>query len=217
MKACPRLPRLLSGLLVLGGCGLAAAEPAAPPAMEFAWADASDPAIASLRSSGERLIERIGGSLMAEVDRVLGTKGLDAAVPELHLKQLQLPRAIAGQPRVTAIKRTSYRIRDPRNAPDAAELAVLERIRLALNVGDPPPRVLVQKVTRPDAPAEYRVYRPIAAGPQCILCHGDPESLQPAVRAALERHYPEDKATGYAAFDWRGIIRVSYELPADAK
>lgn len=32
----------------------------------------------------------------------------------------------------------------------------------------------------------------------------------------LERLYPEDKATGYQAWEWRGLIRVSYEAPEAA-
>jgi hypothetical protein len=203
-------------LCLVFACGLGAALLAQdPPATElkFSWADESDPVVADIARSGERLIDRIGGSLMMEVERMLGTQGLEAAVQELHLKHLNPPRPTEGKPRVTEIKRTSYRVRERRNAPDAADLAALEAIRTALNSGEQPPKVLVQKVERANAPLEFRVYRPISVSPNCLLCHGPAESLQPGVRNALERYYPEDKATEYSAYDWRGLIRVSYELP----
>ncbi|MBA4136850.1 MAG: hypothetical protein C0518_05990 [Opitutus sp.] len=194
------------------GTALLAQDPQ-PAELKFSWADESEPTTTELARSGERLIDRIGGSLMMEVERMLGTKGLEAAVPELHLKYLNPPRPVEGRPRVTEIRRTSFRVRERRNAPDAADLAALELIRASLNSGEQPPKVLVQKVERPRAATEWRVYRPISVGPNCLLCHGPVESLQPAVRNALERYYPEDKATEYSAYDWRGVIRVSYELP----
>lgn len=184
-----------------------------PDELKFSWADESDPVVVELARSGERLIDRIGGSLMAEVDRMLGTLGLEAAVPELHLKNLNPPKPVEGRPRVTEIRRTSYRVRERRNTPDAADLAALDLVRISLNSGEQPPKILVQKVERPGVAPEWRVYRPISVAPNCLLCHGPVESLQPGVRNALERYYPEDKATGYSAYDWRGLIRVSYELP----
>jgi hypothetical protein len=202
------------GTILAGGiaAALLAQDPPAP-AMKFAFHDPADPAVAELAKSGERMIDRVGGSLMVEVERMLGTVGLEAAVQELHLKQLHPPRPVEGKPRLTEIKRTSFRVRNPRNAPDAADLAVLEAIRADLNSGTAPPKVLFQKVEREGLPVEWRVYRPISVGPNCLLCHGPVESLQPAIRNALERHYPEDKATEYAAYDWRGVIRISYERP----
>ena len=204
---------VLSLLLACGaGVALLAQDPK-PAELKFSWADQSEPTAAELAKSGERLIDRIGGSLMVETERVIGTDGLEAAVQILHLKSLNPPRAAEGKPRVTEIKRTSFRVRNPRNAPDAADLAALEMVRGLLNSGEQPPKVLVQKVERDGAPAEWRVYRAISVSPNCLLCHGPVESLQPGVRNALERYYPEDKATEYNAYDWRGLIRVSYELP----
>lgn len=203
-------------LCLVIACGAGAAlfgqdPPAA--ALQFSWANEADPAVADIARSGERLIDRIGGSLMVEVERMLGTQGLEASVSELHLKHLNPPRPVEGRPRVTEIKRTSFRVRNPRNAPDEADLAALQSVRSDLNNGQQPPKVLVQKVERAGAPVEYRVYRAISVGPNCLLCHGPAESLQPGVRYALERYYPEDRATEYSAYDWRGLIRVSYELP----
>lgn len=203
-------------LVLAGVCAVLCAQEPANPGMRFAWAPEDDPMTATTRSAGERLIDRIGGALLVEVERTLATKGLDEAVELLHLKSLAPPKPVAGKPRVTAIKLTSFRVRAPKNTPDAADFAALDIVRIALQSGEAPPKVLVQKVENPGVPTEWRVYRPIAVNPQCLLCHGDVESLQPQVRYLLERHYPEDRATGYQAWEWRGLIRVSYEAPRAA-
>jgi hypothetical protein len=204
-------PVVFAGLCV----ALGAQDPATPE-MKFGWAAEGDPMTATVRTAGERLIDRIGGSLLVEVERTLATKGLDEAVELLHLKSLGLPRPLDGKPRVTAIKLTSFRVRDAKNTPDAADFAALDLVRLALQSGEAPPKVIVQTVEPVGAPTEWRVYRPIAVNPKCLLCHGASESLQPQVLHMLERLYPEDKATGYQAWEWRGLIRVSYAAPTTA-
>jgi len=208
--------KALQGVMLAGGLLTAlAAQESNAPALKFTWFEPTDPAATEIARSGERLIDRVGGNLMVETDRMIATKGLEASVSELHLKTLAPPRPVEGKPRVTAIKCTSLRVRNPRNAPDAADLAALERVRLDLNSGTQPPKVLVQKVEPADAPAEWRVYRPISVAPNCLLCHGPADRLQPGVRYALDRYFPEDRAVDYNAYDWRGLIRVSYAVAAN--
>lgn len=181
--------------------------------MKFSWVENPDAALIGIRTLGERTIDRIGGAMITEVERILTTKGLDAAVEELHLKSLKLPKPTDGKPRVVAMKRTSLRIRNPDNAPDAADMAALQRIAETLGGDEPPPKVLFQKVETSDAQVEWRVYRPIAVTEHCLLCHGKGDALQPSVQSAVARHYPEDKAVNYSAYDWRGVIRVSITEP----
>lgn len=181
--------------------------------MKMAWVDSDDASTSEIREFGSRLIDRIGGSLMTEVARTVAKSGLETAAEELHLQKLELPAPLPGKPKVTAIKRTSYRIRSPLNKPDAADQAALAFIRNELNEGNSPPRVLVQRVEAPGHPAEYRVYKPIALMPECLLCHGSADSIQPGVRLVIERRFPEDRALDYNAYDWRGVIRVSLAAP----
>ena len=210
------MKRILYPVVLALLCVVLRAQAPAGSELKLSWAADDDPVADQLRQSGERLIDRIGGSLMVEVERTLATKGLEEAVEVMHIKNLAPPKPTEGKPRVTAIKMTSLRVRGPKNAPDEADFAALDFVRTAMQAGEHPPKVLVQKVESASAPTEWRVYRPIAVNPKCLLCHGNSDSLQPQVRYMLERLYPEDKATGYQAWEWRGLIRVSYELPAAA-
>ena len=166
---------------------------------------------------GFKMIEQIGSMMIAEVNRELANREISEAVSIMHLKTMELPKSAAGRPTITAIKRTSLLIRDPRNAPDASDTAALNKIHEQLMADQTPDKMLLQKIERAGQPVEWRVYRPIAASQSCLACHGDPKTFRPGVKAALDLLYPEDKAVEYGAKEWRGIIRVSLTAPAAAK
>lgn len=176
-----------------------------------------DPEAAALAQFGSRLIERVGGLLVGEVNRELANKEVVEAIDAMHLKQLELPKAAPGQPRVTAIRRTSLMLRDPANTPDAADLAAMERIHQQLMHNEAPDKVIVQKIERKGQPVEWRVSRPIATTQSCLACHGDPAKFAPAVREVIERRYPSDKAIDYSKQEYRGVLRVSLLAPEPAK
>jgi len=146
-----------------------------------------------------------GGAVMEQ--------GLSHAIAISHLKDLVLPRPEAGQPRITAIRHTSLILRNPANQPDQAEQAALEIINSAIHGGLDVPAILVQRLGPPNGPSEWRVYRAITTKPICLQCHGPLEELLPAVRSILNSKYPEDKAISYTAYQWRGVLRVSFEKP----
>jgi hypothetical protein len=181
--------------------------PAAPP--PFIFVNQADPSAADIAQFGFKTIESIGGALVAEVAHEIATKDTSLAVSIMHLKKLELPKPVAGQPRITAIRRTSLLVRDPQNAPDAADQAALALIQDQLSNGDSPDKMLVQRIENPGRTPEWRVYRPIASSQSCLACHGDPKTFRPGVKAALDLLYPEDKATNYTLQAWRGVIRVS--------
>lgn len=176
-----------------------------------------DPEAAALAQFGSRLIERVGGLLVGEVNRELANKEVVEAIDAMHLKQLELPKTAPGQPKVTAIRRTSLMLRDPANTPDAADLAAMERIHQQLMNNEAPDKVIVQKIEHKDQPVEWRVSRPIATTQSCLACHGDPAKFAPAVREVIERRYPSDKAIDYSKQEYRGVLRVSLFAPEPAK
>jgi hypothetical protein len=111
------------------------------------------------------------------------------------------------------VKRTSLRLLNAANAPDAAEQQVLQHIEQQLARGESPPGTLMQKISAPNGAVEWRVYRPLAVLPVCLACHGDPATQSPALQTLLREHAPSNAAVGYAAGDWRGLLRVTVAAP----
>jgi hypothetical protein len=103
------------------------------------------------------------------------------------------------------LKRTSFRYRNPENAPDLGEEAALLFFERAIQNQGQAPASYVQRVS----PEEIRYYRPLFVGEVCLGCHGDPETMDPQVLRVLSERYPEDLATGYEAGAFRGLVRVS--------
>ncbi|MDO8541695.1 MAG: DUF3365 domain-containing protein [Opitutaceae bacterium] len=216
MKTLPVLFSLAA--FALSSPSAAAAEVAAGSTADTKVAavlfDADSPDVAEIRAMGERAINRVGVSLVSEVTSAVAKDGAEGAVGVCHLKALPLTgEIIAGMPRITAVKRTSLRLRNPANAPDAAEQLVLDRVQRDISRGDVPPKLLVQRIDLEGDNREWRVYRPIGVLPQCVACHGAVEKQSAALREALQKLYPGDQATGYAAGEWRGLIRVTVMEP----
>jgi hypothetical protein len=103
------------------------------------------------------------------------------------------------------LKRTSFRYRNPENAPDEAEEEALAHFEDAIAAGESSPATFVQKVSDD----EYRFYRALYLGEVCLQCHGEADSMDPGVLTALQERYPGDLAVGYRAGDFRGVVRVS--------
>lgn len=187
----------------------APAKPSGPPKIEFV--DPTSPAVSALKRHGEAGAGVVSKRLLDALNAALAKGGPESAVA---FCQTQAPALTAeklpNRSPVTAVKRTSLRLRNPANAPDDPERAALDRVAAALAKGEPPPPVLIQRILTSDtAKPEWRVYKPIVIQAACLVCHGDPAAQPPGLRAALQQHYPADAATGYAAGDWRGLLRLT--------
>ena len=102
------------------------------------------------------------------------------------------------------IKRTSLKVRNPRNAPDAKEQELLEFLAassLASKQLTPGIKMF------PNDPRRF--YKVIMVEQVCLKCHGDATTMNEEVRKEVRGTYPDDKAIGYNAGDLRGIISVT--------
>ena len=179
------------------------------PALQASFIDPDAPEIAEIRQLGENAIGRIGTTMVTEATTAVTKSGPVLALDACHLKTVVTTNGtVAGMPRITAMKRTSVKLRDPKNAPDAAEQLALHRMEVAINAGRPP-NVLVQKIENPGGATEWRVYRPLVVRPNCLPCHGPSGQMSAELRTALKTRYPDDQAVDFAVGEWRGLLRVT--------
>jgi hypothetical protein len=107
------------------------------------------------------------------------------------------------------IKRTSFKYRNPANAPDPLEEEALRYFEEMLKENGQLPQYYTQEIAET---GEHRYYKPLQAGALCLTCHG--QEIDPAIEEVLAKHYPDDQAVGYQEGDFRGLVRVS--MPAES-
>lgn len=104
----------------------------------------------------------------------------------------------------SSVRRISAKPRNPANAPDAFEAVILREWEQGLKEGRAPTTVARRDGSR------LRVLKPIRIpGGLCLNCHGDPKTFPPALQSALQKSYPEDKATGYRVGQLRGAFSAT--------
>jgi len=154
------------------------------------------------RPVAAELLRTLVGRLTAAMEEGGPVEGLDVCSNEAIPLTLTVQESL-DQP--LELKRTSFRYRNPDNAPDEAEEAALLFFEKAIQEEGGAPPHLVQRVSE----EEMRYYQPLFVGEVCLRCHGTLESMDPQVVQALSREYPGDLAVGYQAGDFRGVVRVS--------
>ena len=158
-------------------------------------------------AEGRAIAAGFGAELRSALQSAMAEGGPLAAIRVCNEDAPRIARAAAAESGAE-VGRTSTRLRNPDNRPDAHEQAVLEAFAAQLAAGTPesPPS---QLDTLPDG--RVRFMSAIIVQPECLGCHG--ESLAEPVAEAIDRLYPEDQARGYQPGELRGAFTITW--PAD--
>ena len=191
-----QFPRLLSFLPILASLALIGCDSGSSSGPS---ADETKNVTETGQAAAKALMESLSGQLK-------GALQSGGPVQALRIcQQAALPiTASAGEKfEGVTIHRTTLKPRNPANAPDEVDRAVLEKMAEA---SPPQPTIEWQ-----DGAARY--YHPLIIQEVCLNCHGDPKSFSGEMVEVLAAAYPEDQATGYTLGDFRGLIRVDIERP----
>ncbi|HEX9206461.1 MAG TPA: DUF3365 domain-containing protein [Candidatus Deferrimicrobiaceae bacterium] len=165
-----------------------------------------DRALQKGRSAAYELSETVRGKLQESMK----SSGPAGAMKVCAYQAEALAEEVAARQGV-AVRRTSLRLRNLKNFPDAWERALLERLQEMSLTGKVPDDVF--EATEAGGKRVYRYAKTLLVGPVCIACHGTPSEIPEEVREVLGERYPEDQATGYRQGDLRGIVSVL--IPAE--
>ncbi len=112
------------------------------------------------------------------------------------------------------VARTSLKTRNPDNAPDAWERAVLEKFEERRAAGENPAKMAYFEVVENDGKKQFRFMKAIGMPPlnkmPCLKCHG--ENIDPKVAAKLDELYPQDMARGYKPGQIRGAFTITQDM-----
>lgn len=160
--------------------------------------------VQQLTAEGAALIPPFQQQLLETVKAALQAGGPARAVESC---QLLAPQIAAQHSRAPwQIGRTALKVRNPDNAPDAWERAVLERFAARAAAGEPVAGLQHAEVVG----GEFRMMKAIATGEPCLACHG--QQIQPALAALIEQRYPQDQARGFALGELRGAFTLRRSL-----
>jgi len=106
------------------------------------------------------------------------------------------------------IRRVSRKWRNPADIPTPDEDSLLLLLEKRSREGSLP-REWVDTLVLNGTPF-LRYARPLTVGGLCLVCHG--EKLPPEVDSILRLRYPHDRARGYRAGDFRGMVVVKLPL-----
>lgn len=144
---------------------------------------------------------QLGSRLKARLHAAIATDGPIAAI---EVCAVEAPRIAAEISASTGfdVGRTALRVRNPSNAPDARERAVLEAWIASIEAGTP----AAELGAYVEEDESFLWMKPIVTEPVCLACHG--KAVPEAVAAAIAERYPGDRATGFEAGDLRGAFVV---------
>jgi nitrate reductase cytochrome c-type subunit len=153
-------------------------------------------------------------SIAAQFQQILGARlqaaladGGTVAAIKVCADEAPVIAARVGAEHGVSVARRTERSRNPANTADADDRALLARFERDLAAQ---PATLPEHFeSRADGSAFYA--RAIVVQPHCLACHGPALTAQTA--AALQAHYPDDRATGYAPGALRGLARIDWPAP----
>jgi cytochrome c553 len=104
------------------------------------------------------------------------------------------------------VGRTSLKVRNQDNAPDAWEEAVLKEFESRKAAGEDPMKLIKAEIVQEEGRQFFRMMKAIPTAKACTKCHG--EAIAEPVAAKLDELYPSDKARGYKEGDLRGAFTL---------
>ena len=188
------------GAMLMTGTALSRQEPAArsPEAL---------PEVKASRAAAQQF----GGALKEALHQAVQNGGPVSGITVCHDKAGQIATDLS-QKQGLLLGRTSLKIRNPANAHDNWELAVLRQFEARKMQGESVDKLEFFAVIDDDQGQKtFRYMKAIPTAALCLNCHGETPSAE--VAAKLKELYPNDQAHGYKEGDLRGAFTIAKPLP----
>lgn len=160
---------------------------------------------ASLLQMGKQISDSVGAVLKGNLMQAMGEGGPVHAVEFCNTQAMPLTGSL-NNVYGADVKRTSDRLRNPANAPDALEAKVIAAYRAEQAAG-----TTLQAKVAVDADGRKVFYAPIFTGAPCLICHGNEGNMDQDLRTRLNELYPDDNAKGFNIDELRGIWSITFK------
>ena len=149
---------------------------------------ADAPAAPDWIEQSRQLAQQLGGELKGELSRAISAGGPVAAVAVCKTRAPEIAAGLSAKSGAV-VARTALRVRNPANAPDDLQRALLEQFSTELASGQfAGPLEAAFEINR-GGQVERRYMRAIPMDALCLTCHGP--VLAPELAAVINRDYPD--------------------------
>lgn len=158
----------------------------------------------NFEKEAEQLASDLKSSLLTNLSQEIQKNGVESAIPFCHTNVKSIAKDAAKE-RIQKYDfgRTSHKIRNEKNTPDAWIQPYIEKFKgTSFNKEKTQEYKIHGKLN--DGKKFY--IEPLFVGAQCLSCHG--ENLSKNVKDKIQVFYPNDKATGFKAGEFRGFVWV---------
>ncbi len=174
--------------------------------MAFSGAAMADDTAKRTEASREAT-KKLAGTLGKELAAAMEAGGPIKAIEVCNTKAPAIAADIS-KAEGWRVARTSLKVRNGKNAPDAWEKAILEKFEARKAAGEDPAKIEHAEIVTQGGKKTFRYMKAIpTAEKPCLTCHGG--DLKSEITAVLDRNYPNDKARGFKAGDIRGAFTIS--------
>jgi len=162
----------------------------------------------ALQGEAMKVMKGFGGALKEELQSAMKKGGPVHALGACNEKAPQITKAksAAGW----KVGRTSLKLRNPDNKPDAWEAKVLASFEDRKKKGENPAKIAFGEVVEENGKQSYRFMKAIPTAELCLNCHGN--RIEPEVAAKLDALYAKDNARGFKPGDIRGAFTLRKDL-----
>ena len=161
--------------------------------------------------ASREVARKLGAALKEALDQAIQHGGPVNGIAVCHDQAERIATEISQQ-QGTLIGRTGLKIRNPANAPDNWELAVLKQFEARKAQGEPVDSLEFAALIEDDQGKKtFRYMKAIPTAAPCLHCHG--QNLDAAVDAKLKELYPNDQARGFQEGDLRGAFTLARPAP----
>lgn len=154
-------------------------------------------------------IKEFAATLKGELQAAMKAGGPTQAISVCQDRAPEIAASISKE-KGWDVGRTSLKLRNPANQPDAWELAVLKKFEERKAAGEPVKTIDYSEIVEIDGRQHFRYMKAIPTQAPCLNCHGT--DINPAVVEKLDKLYPQDKARGFSEGDIRGAFTITQPM-----
>ena len=134
----------------------------------------------ALAEEGRALIREFAGTLKGELQAAMKAGGPTNAIAVCNIRAPEIAREVSEASGWT-VARSSHRLRNPANAPDAWTAAAIEDFLAREAAGETAESIAKAGIVEEDGRKVFRMARAIPTAKVCLACHGG-ETVEPGKR-----------------------------------